>query len=350
MTAVDQRGDKDTAAAVGFMAILALCAGGAGVIIAALAVGCERAWANWRGTRGSGGGWTRHLDDQQAWLAADRKRLADWRKKRRDWWADGADPQTEPERPPLSSGRGAWARRAWATVAVFADRVRSAAEAFRDGVRAGWKFARKVRDEGGTWWETAGSRPDEHDEDDWDDAPDTGWFDGEQPASSPNREQQREAGPRTAPEPEPADPSASQPDPNPNPSTEGEPVTTSTQGETNLDCTAADLAGIQAELAAIEEHNDALAARRAALQARLATASERVESTGGTTATAQALDAARAVVDQLGQHLAGVSDSTVEASDVTQAAHAGLAPARDAQDALQAAGARGEFIDTATNG
>ena len=125
--------------------------------------------------------------------------------------------------------------------------------------------------------------------------------------------------------------------------------TTAPQGETNLDLTVADLAAIQQELNGINEQIDVLAQRRANLQVRIAQASERVQATGGTAATAQALDAATAVANELGQHLGNFSASATEAEDVTSAAHAGLAPARDAQDELHAAGARGEFVSAATS-
>jgi hypothetical protein len=103
------------------------------------------------------------------------------------------------------------------------------------------------------------------------------------------------------------------------------------------------------ELAAVTEQADVLAARRARLQALVTQAQERVTATGGTAATAQALDAAQQVVNEIGQHVGGVSAAAVEAEDAALSAHAGLAPARDAQDALAAAGARGEFVDTATH-
>lgn len=142
---------------------------------------------------------------------------------------------------------------------------------------------------------------------------------------------------------------------NPNPVPQKEdhvtaPTTTApSQGETNLDLTDNDLANIHRELDAVNEQVDALAQRRTNLEQMVQRAKERIESTGGTDATTKALDAASAVVTALGQHLGNFSASVTEAGDVTNAAKAGLAPARDAQDALQASGARGEFVDRATS-
>lgn len=119
--------------------------------------------------------------------------------------------------------------------------------------------------------------------------------------------------------------------------------------ETNLDLAGVELGAIQASLARIDEQTDALARERDTLAAQVAAASERVAATGGTTATITALDGANAVVEQLGAHLGGFSEAAAEAADVTSAARAGLAPALDAQDSLHAAGARGEFVSSATD-
>jgi chromosome segregation ATPase len=119
-------------------------------------------------------------------------------------------------------------------------------------------------------------------------------------------------------------------------------------GETNLDVTAQRLEEIRATLAQVTDQADALAAQKTQLEAQIRAASDHATSTGGTAATQQALDAAQAVVDQLGQHVGNVSQSAVEAGDTTAAAHAGLAPARDAQDMLHAAGATGEHVSAAS--
>jgi hypothetical protein len=121
------------------------------------------------------------------------------------------------------------------------------------------------------------------------------------------------------------------------------------QGETNQDLTAADLAAIQVELGRANEQVDHLAQTRNNLQALVDRCAERVAAHGGTTATAQALEAAQQAIAQLNQAVGLVSQSAVEAEDATGAAHAGLAPARDAQDALHSAGARGEFVSAATS-
>ena len=125
--------------------------------------------------------------------------------------------------------------------------------------------------------------------------------------------------------------------------------TAAPQGETHQDLTALDLAAIQIELGRANEQVDQLAQTKANLEALVTRCSERVASKGGTTATAQALEAAQQAVLQLSQAVGLVSQSAVEAEDATGAAHAGLAPARDSQDLLHGAGATGEFVSAATS-
>lgn len=347
-----QHAAKEDAAALGFMAFLALCLGGAGILIAALAVGVERAWSGRDGAPGDGR--RQSLADHRAWLDLDRDRRSAWRQARRDWWRDGADPDTRPAGPGWWRRFRDWWHRAWARTALSADR-------FAEGWRAGYEAARQARRDGASPWETARTRPKadpEADESTGEGPDDPDGTDTDATPDAPSDE------PGPQPQQEPAAPGDEETTPNQNdgsttadePTPEGEPTMTAptgtaaaTGGETNLDQTEADLAIIQAQLAVVQDHNDQLAGAAARLEGLVAVAEERATSNGATAATQQALDEARAVAALLTQHAAGVSDAATAASDHTAAATAGLAPARDAQDTLHSAGARGEFVSTATS-
>jgi hypothetical protein len=376
-----QHAAKEDAAALGFMAFLALCLGGAGILIAALAVGVERAWSGRDGA--SGGGGRQSLADHRAWLDLDRDRRSAWRQARRDWWRDGADPDTRPAGPGWWRRFRDWWHRAWARTALAADR-------FAEGWRAGYEAARQARRNGASAWETARTRPVNEDTDHDPTAP------GRQdvPNDAPTKKEPTLTQTTTTPPPAgtpfvvgQGDGAAARYEQDssgawwrvslgtgdrtpvqytyqpPNATTHvatngGPPMTTPTTpaststapaGETNLDLTDADLAAIHAHLARIGELNDQMAGARAALEGAVAVATERATTNGATAATQQALDEANAVVALLGQHVGGVADAAAAASDHTSAAQAGLAPARDAQDTLHSAGARGEFVSTATS-
>jgi hypothetical protein len=363
---------KDQVAAGVFAGLMALALGGAGLLIAAIAVGVERAWTG--RTHRTGGGWREAIADHEAWLAMDRERRRQWREQRRQWWIDGADPATRPVEPPAGVRFGRGARRAWAQVAVATDRVAGAAGRFRRGFVEGWRAANQVRQEldaqpapadtdaqltgpeprtgVGRWarrawagvrrsWRRvrviAGARPAEADQ-----------------TPTPNETGQPTTGTGAAtPTGQPTGPST--PDHAARPQQQEDPMTAPTtnqtgpqQGETNLDLTTQDLADLRQQLAGVNEQADTLAARRQQLLLTIDRVSERAAATGAPAATTQALDAARQVANEIGQHVGNLSQSAVEAEDVTAAAHAGLAPARDAQDALHAAGASGEFVSAAT--
>jgi hypothetical protein len=412
---MDER-DKEDVAAWSFVALLALVGGGVGLVIAALAVGTQRAWQG-----RAGGGQARaarrqeFLGDQRAWSAQDGRRRAAWREQRRQWWSDGADPATRPARESWWRRFGTWWHRRWARAVV-------AAEDFRDGWEAGWEAAEEARRDG-AGWRTAGARPDPDatdglpsDEETPDplpteppqptpEAPSTdGPADGdgsETPADGPEQTAEDSSAPKVAetvpaagepntptdddiadqfgrdselspPSPvnrnevdhlygrkcsnpwcqcqQPADRPTNQPEPTNGGNTMTAPVQTAApQGETNLDMTAVELDQINAELAGINDEVDALSARKARLAAKVQAASERVTANGGTAATVQALDAATAVVNQLGQHLGGVSAAATDAADQTETARSGLTPALDAQDTLHSAGATGQFVSAATD-
>lgn len=403
----------ENVAAGWFMVALGMALGGAGILIAALAVGTERAWRG-RSDNITGEGWRQSAADHRVWLDRDRAAQRRWRAARRAWWRSGADPATEPARPPTAQRAGTAAHRWWARLFLSADRIHNAGRRFGEGWREGWAAAKAARRDGAGWVDTARTRPA---------VPQAA--DGQGNAATPEPEP---AGPPAATKPSgpaerpaPTTPSAGPdaptadgpagnadpvppvagPDPEgdivadvtrlpqphidayygnrpPTPSEQltgtsrvpfdrqpvgwdphittaqtpnqqGDATVTAPTGETHLDLTAAGLRSINARLTRIAELNDALAAERAALAAEVTTENERVTANGGTAATTQAFDEANAVVDILGKHIASAADATASASDQTSAAEQGLAPARDAQDTLHSAGARGEYVSAAAS-
>jgi hypothetical protein len=159
------------------------------------------------------------------------------------------------------------------------------------------------------------------------------------------------------PVPVPADPADTQPAP-PSNSQQEEPVTALTatapvaqqpQGETNLDLTVVDLTEVETLLALVDDGVDQVAQTGQRLDTAISRATERAVLAGAPAATMAALDAASGVSRQLGDHLSGVSQASTEAGDQVTAARHSLTPAQDAQDRLHSAGARGEFVSTATS-
>jgi hypothetical protein len=336
---------KDQVAAGLFTGFMALALGGAGVLIAAFAVAVERWWNG----RGDPAAPAHHAGeharlDHRAWLAMDRERQRRWREARRRWWDSGADPATRPAQPGGWQRFRDWWHRRWAQTALAADR-------FLEGWRAGWAAAQQARRDGGSFTDIAGARPAPTDQTPASTEPG-------QPDPAPSSQPTAEPD-----EPTPSDQPAASSTPDqqaptqpPQEQEEEEPMTQSTaapaaapQGETHQDLTALDLAAIQIELGRANEQVDQLAQTKANLEALVTRCSERVASKGGTTATAQALEAAQQAIAQLNQAVGLVSQSAVEAEDATGVAHAGLAPARDAQDKLHSAGATGEFVSAATS-
>lgn len=365
---------QDTVAKVGFGVFMAAILGPVGIVIAALAVGIERSWTGRAGRRAgrTGGGWRAHVAAQQDYWDADRAYRARRSAAHRAWWRDGADPA---KRPPAETGRlGKWARRAWAAVAVGADRVTGAGRRFAEGARDGGAAAAEARRNGGTFRDIAGARPTTTPTPDG--VRDFTLTDLATTSATP-----AVATPATPAEPAtPTEPAAATgavqaatktvtPDPvsdaepaadtQPAPALQQqeEPVTAPTAAttpvapatETNADLTAADLSEVHGALADITDGVDSIQGHKARLDAAISAAAERVDATGGTSATAAALDSARSVSAQLGAQLGALSASAVEAGDVTSAAEAGLRPAQDAQDTLHSAGASGEFVSAATN-
>lgn len=151
MTAPDDQ--KEKTAAVGFMAFMGLALGPLGVLVAALAVGIERAWNGGATERSRAAersrGW---LDGQRAWLDADHEQRIAQRSARTAWLSSGADPSSEPGRPSLMRRMGAGLRRLIAHVAL-------AGSDFKDGAKDGWKAAQEERRNGGSFRDIATARP-----------------------------------------------------------------------------------------------------------------------------------------------------------------------------------------------
>lgn len=348
MTTVASDQDRREQAAAGWFTIaMGLLFGGAGVVLAALAVAIDYTLKRDR-QRVRGEWWRQSVADSQAWLARDREARAAWREARRQWWRDGADPAKRPAKPPLGARIGAWMRRTHARATVGADTSGGALSRFWRGFLAGWSAADKVRRSGGRFRDIAAARPTAAAAED-----------------APTEEEPTPTEPAQVEEPQQP---TGQEDPTPAPVDEvpeqtppdtvadgdqiqgtGDQTMTAPVGETHLDLTAQGLGGINATLAQVAEANDQLAALRLTLQAQIQEVTERVNANGGTAATAQALDEANTVVNMIGLHIGNLADASANASDQTAAAEAGLAPARDAQDALHTAGARGEFVATATS-
>lgn len=347
----DQETKEQVAAGV-FAGFMALALGVGGVLIAAFAVAVER-WWNGHGqvaaTTHQAGEQARQ--DHRAWLAMDRERQRRWREARRRWWDEGADPATRPAQPGWWQRFRDWWHRRYAQAALARDR-------FLEGWREGWAAAQEARRNGGSFTEIvdAGTRPAATDQTP---APDQPGQPDPATTSQPRPDQPAEPAPADKPTSTDKPPGSSTPDQPapPQPPQEEEPMTQPTaapaaaapQGETHQDLTADDLAAIQAELGHANEQVDALAQTRNNLQALVDRCSERVGTHGGSAATAQALEAAQQAIAQLNQAVGLVSQSAVEAEDATGAAHAGLAPTRDAQDLLHGAGARGEFVSAAAS-
>lgn len=353
-----QTDTKETVAAAGFAGFMALALGPVGLLLAAIAVGIDRAWTNGVGSgtvpAAARRGWAESVAGHRAWLDWDRQHRARYRAARRRWLADGADPATAPARPGMGSRFGAWLRRLWARTAVTGTE-------FGAGFADGWRAARKVQDEGGGFADIVRARPEPQ--------PAAVPIPESQPSPvrEPVREQARQEPQPAAPPIVPEPPASPPPDPAPavpaqtapqasNPTTTRQPVsdqgaamTAATVGETHADITLAKLDGIGASIGQAENLNDQAAAVASNLDAQVAAASEYADEKGATTASRQALDEARAVAAAIRETVARLADLCERAGESVSAATAGMRPAVDAQDSLNAAGARGDIVATATS-
>lgn len=333
---------KETVAAAGFAGFLALAFGPVGLLLAAIAIGVERAWDNGVGGGSAGSAasrrWSNSLAGHRAWLDWDRGQRARHAVARREWLASGGDPANAPVWPDAWQRFGLWLHRQWSRAAV------SGSE-FADGFGDGWAAAQKVRDDGGSFGDIATARP-EVSPPPPDPAPQPA-----RPVAEPVRPPVPQPEPQPIPiaVPDPGDSSpqsAIQPAPN-----EGAPMTTPTiqQGETHADLILVKLDGLGRWISQAEDLNDQASATASAIEAEVAEASEYSESKDATSATKQALDEAKGVASAIRETVARLADLCAQASESVGAATVGMRPAIDAQDGLHAAGARGNVVATATS-
>ncbi len=351
MTAPTQ--GKDTAAAVGFVGFMALVLGPVGVVLAAVAVGAERAWSR----RTVGESPTDRVAADREWLAHDASQRAAYRRARQEWWAAGADPATKPAEPSRASRLGAWFRRQRAR-----DRVWS--EDFLAGFREGRRAAEQVRRDGGGFRDIVRARPAR-----------PAWESDEVPVDPWEEHSTPVADPPESPQPEPAaaaspDDPGRQADPlnlagrEDEPGAQTEPDDATDQQASSTDNGGTDMAtvtsdsnaavlrtkltGIGATTSQVSDLVDQLAAVREQLASQVADAAEFAEATGQTAVTRTALDSASAVSAQLSQHLGAASEAADRAAEDTALAGGGLRPVEQAEDALAQAGADGRAVAPAT--
>ncbi len=365
---------REKAAAVGFVAFLGAALGPVGLLVAAVAVGVERAWGGDAGRAHTAERTRQSVADHRAWLARDRARQAAWRQARRDWYRGGADPATRPELPTGAQRAGAGVRRLWARLVV-------GAADFVAGCRDGWRAGRRVLDEGGTPWDAARARPVDELVELWrgeltDEELDLVarrlccWAVATKPGGGfrycgapvepgfiycdphldeadrePQPQSDDDGGDRAA---------DSDPTSNAGPETDGDPemtaptTTAPAQGETNLQVLLLLLEQIGQHAVAISDSLDAVKSRATQVQSLTTRAEEFAAAKGAPAATRQALDAAKQMVAQLMQHLGGMSEAATAADDEVGQAVAGAKPAIDAEDLLHSSGATGDIVATAT--
>lgn len=394
-----QQGSEKTAA-VFFAGFLTLALGGAGLLIAALAVGAERAWNGGRvegnRARERSGSW---LDNQRAWLDQDHQRRTARSKAYGDWLRSGADPATAPVKPSWWHRIGASARRGVAHAAV-------AGNDFRTGFRDGWTAGQRVRRGGGRFRDIAAARPrpavDESAPTGSDDTPtldNTPTLDDlkgprpeatdakSEPAPAPNPtsgpDSDNDAGSSAAPErrldwlasPESRrrpdefdaayktrldakfDELATTPAGDQEPTdqrahtTGGDTMTATTTttksaptGESNAAVLRALLMGIEGTLAEVSDLTDDLSKRRDKLNNEVQRAEEFATVTGQSAQARHALDEAKALSASMGDHLGSFSDGAVGAQEQMNQASDGLKVAEQADDDLRAAGADGRAV------
>jgi hypothetical protein len=370
---VQQTETREAVEAGALMVFMGVCLGGLGIVLAAIAVGAERAWNDRE--RGSAAAtqraWRNTLADHRAWLDMDRQRRDTYRQARRDWWANGAK-GNPPPRPARSVRAGSWLRRTWARTAVAAHWLGSMDVRFGEGFREGFETARQARRDGAGWRETARTRPGSPNRPVEVETPDPEPV--AEPATDPTVPSHAADDSPASDTPDPAPdhtPREDQPlpvpvDPQPAPaatktSTPAQPeqqqeeqdmTTATTTGqptsETHLDHAILGLGSVQTSIVKIHELNDAVAAEKNALAAKVMAERERLGNKG-TAAALQALDEADALVVLMGQQIAATADAATQVDDQANAALAGLQPAANAQDELHSSGATGELVSAATS-
>lgn len=340
MTAPEET--KEKVAAVGFVAFMAAAAGPVGLVIAAFAVGLERAWNGDAGRDFGRDSAKQRAADHRQWLAEDRAHRERLRADRKAWLDAGADPEKRPKGPSGAARFGRALRRGYARAAV-------AAQDFRDGFRDGLAAAKDERAAGGSFRDIVRARPDRPDADRLD------WSDVKEPMS-PATPPPVDDSVRADPEPEPKPSKVRQPEVKPDvesstppppaspDNTRGEPVSTQAatvaqRGEANHVAVTNNLNQIAAYQNRVDELVDAAEAQRRALEEQTRRTQEHAQASGQPAATLQALDAALAYLKQMGRHLSEVSTGNAQTTEQVGAADGGLNPVRQADDQIRTAGA-----------
>jgi hypothetical protein len=359
-TTPESGGDEKTAAVL-FAGFMALALGGAGFLVAALAVGIERAWSGSSGARSEararGGSWRAN---QQSWLDMDHQRRLDHDQRMRDWWGSGADPASRPQGPSRRAVAGRSLRRLLAGLALSAWH-------FAGGFREGWANARETRRSGGGWadmWRNrhGGTKPDPEHVEQLTKGPREGEPvpEHQAPEPLPARDDDQPAEPvEEAVEPKPAAdrrtaeiPPEQQPAP-----TEGEPMAGTTHassaastnaqaGASNATVLAGKLDTINTTVTAMTGDVDTLAAITQELRVKVTRAADLAHSAGMPTAAVVAVDAIQHAAGVVDARLDDFSTAAASAADQLTAAVDGLTPVTQAEDTLHAAGADGRALDT----
>ncbi len=384
---------KEAVAKAGFVAVWAAIAGPAGILVAALAVGIDRAWNGDAGRQFSNDLDRQRVADQRQWLTEDRAWREQLRADRKRWLDEGAKPEDEPARPSKAEAAGRWWRRLWARMAVGADD-------FKKGFREGREAAKKARDGGAGWREIVKARPEAtadliecmcdnprpHGGHEWADNYDSrnrfrcpGVQAGaDRPADQdvddqPTQEPDDGVVDRTCPNSQPHDPHrwgvlgrllrcpgvtgkapdrpnpATKPDPSqttrPNSTEEPMTQTTAPKGtESNVSVLARWLQKITGTVTKVSAGVDDLDRLADALAEQVRQAREFAAHTGQATATNTALDSAMAVVTRLKALCRQASDAAAKAQEDVATAIQSTKPVLRAEDSLNAVGATGEAV------
>lgn len=338
---------QEKVAAVGFGAVLAAMAGPVGILIAALAVGFERAWGGDAGRPMTQEHAKQAVLDHRQWLAEDTARRASRRAARKAWLDSDADPATEPARPSTAHRFGEWLQRQRHRTAVSWDD-------FRRGFRDGRHAARDEWARGGSFRDVARARPDHPDADRMD------WSTVQEPELPPEWRRPPPPGPvpqqpRQVPDrPAADDPPTPAPEPippNPQPVDPTEPVkespvttTTANRGPSNVDVVAKSLETMSRTVDKINAGIDDLDRLADALAQQARQTADFAANTGQATATKAATDAANAAVAKLKALVLAASQAAVQAAEEVDSARQSVKPVQKAEDDLNAVGATGEAV------
>lgn len=186
-SATDGATDKEKVVSWGFVAFFGLALGWAGVLVAAVAVGLERATGKPIGPRRKDPAEVERAQQERAarraaaaeraeqWLRDDLAAREEFEERRRRWWADGGKPEDEPRRTGVFQRARDFLQRSAARAQVWRARGLSKPKwhgawwgvrtfrffrDFRDGFKEGFDAARQKVDQG--WRETSSTRPEPH--------------------------------------------------------------------------------------------------------------------------------------------------------------------------------------------